>query len=59
MMQWTMPSATFLLQIQKLASFYNEVGRLIISTNGTIISLREKTTFAENNSWGRRVQCGL
>ena len=45
-MHWTMSSTTFLQETQELTLFYNKVWKFIISKNGTIIPLREKTTLA-------------
>lgn len=43
-------SSTFLQQLQKLISFYNEGGEIILKT-GTVIPLGGGRTFAENNTW--------
>lgn len=46
-------STTFLEQMQKFISFYNEVGRFIILTTSTIITLKENINFYGNNTWDR------
>ena len=58
-MQWTMSSTTFLQETQELTLFYNKVWKFIISKKWHYNSFKGENNSCWDNSWGRRIQCGL